>query len=144
MKRWKIIAAACVVLAVCIAAGLHFLRLDRLALPMEEKDIQTVTMRHFIIPDKAQEKTTEDPEMIGRIYDTLRKLSIREGTSELLSGGEVLQFEIVCKDGTAFVLNTAQIQEGTQLTLSDDTNYTTHDAVLYLWYENDIAAKLAA
>lgn len=138
MKRWKIIAVVCIVLAVCVGAGMRCLRLDRLELPMTEKEIKAVTMRHFIVPTEAEEKATEDPRMIARIYDALHKLSIREGTGEILSGGEVLQFEITCKDGTEFVLDTAQVSEGTRLTLPDGANYTTHNAVLYLWYENDI------
>lgn len=143
LKKLRMIVLAGVVLAACTGFSIHFLGMEKLNLPFTEADIKTVTMYHCIVPAKAEQKVVKDPETIGRIYKTITELPIRNEAGTLIAGGETLEFEFLCADGTRFVLHTTQVQGGTQLTFPDGAVYTTHQAVLPLWYENRITAVQA-
>lgn len=120
-------------IAVCLvwAMGARYCTLPKLTLPFAVQDVEAVIMYHHIVPEETYQKVVKDPTAVEKIYQTLYDLRVRKGRGTEISGAEHVSFVFCCADGTEFEVQTTQVEAGTRIS---DT-YTTHQAVLPLWYE---------
>ena len=128
-------------IAVCLvwAIGARYFTLPKLTLPFAVKDVETVIMYHHIVPEETYKKVLQDRTAIEKVYQTLYDLRVRNGLGTKISGAEQVSFVFCCADGTEFAVQTTQVEAGTRIS---DT-YTTHQAVLPLWYECGVEPEQA-
>lgn len=128
-------------IAVCLvwAMGARYFTLPKLTLPFAVQDVETVIMYHHIVPEETYKKVLQDRTAIEKVYQTLYDLRVRNGLGTKISGAEQVSFVFCCADGTEFAVQTTQVEAGTRI--SDA--YTTHQAVLPLWYECGVEPEQA-
>lgn len=128
-------------IAVCLvwAMGARYFTLPKLTLPFAVQDVETVIMYHHIVPEETYKKVLQDRTAIEKVYQTLYDLRVRNGLGTKISGAEQVSFVFCCADGTEFAVQTTQVEAGTRIS---DT-YTTHQAVLPLWYECGVEPEQA-
>ena len=128
-------------LAVCLvwAMGARYFTLPKLTLPFAVQDVETIIMYHHIVPEETYKKVLQDRTAIEKVYQTLYDLRVRNGLGTKISGAEQVSFVFCCADGTEFEVQTTQVEAGTRIS---DT-YTTHQAVLPLWYECGVEPEQA-
>lgn len=128
-------------IAVCLvwAMGARYFTLPKLTLPFAVQDVETVIMYHHIVPEETYKKVLQDRTAIEKVYQTLYDLRVRNGLGTKISGAEQVSFVFCCADGTEFEVQTTQVEAGTRIS---DT-YTTHQAVLPLWYECGVEPEQA-
>lgn len=128
-------------IAVCLvwAMGARYFTLPKLTLPFAVQDVETVIMYHHIVPEETYKKVLQDRIAIEKVYQTLYDLRVRNGLGTKISGAEQVSFVFCCADGTEFAVQTTQVEAGTRIS---DT-YTTHQAVLPLWYECGVEPEQA-
>ena len=128
-------------IAVCLvwAMGARYFTLPKLTLPFAVQDVETVIMYHHIVPEETYKKVLQDRTAIEKVYQTLYDLRVRNGLGTKISGAEQVSFVFCCADGTEFAVQTTQVEAG--MRISDA--YTTHQAVLPLWYECGVEPEQA-
>lgn len=131
MKKIGIVILSGIAICMALVMGTRYLDLPKLTLPFAAEDVDKVIMYHYIVPAETEQKVVTDSKTIQQIYETIYDLRIRKETSTEISGAETLCFVFFCTDGTEFEVQTTQVEESTRIS---DT-YTTHQAVLPLWYE---------
>lgn len=128
-------------IAVCLlwVIGARYFTLPKLTLPFAVKDVETVIMYHLIVPEETYQKVVKDRTAIEKVYQTLYDLRVRKGLGTEISGAEHISFVFCCADGTEFEVQTTQVEAGTRIS----NTYTTHQAVLPLWYECGVEPEQA-
>lgn len=128
-------------IAVCLVwvIGARYFTLPKLTLPFAVKDVETVIMYHHIVPEETYQKVVKDRTAIEKVYQTLYDLRVRKGLGTEISGAEHISFVFCCADGTEFEVQTTQVEAGTRIS----NTYTTHQAVLPLWYECGVEPEQA-
>ena len=128
-------------IAVCLvwAMGARYFTLPKLTLPFAVQDVETVIMYHHIVPEETYKKVLQDRTAIEKVYQTLYDLRVRNGLGTKISGAEQVSFVFCCADGTEFAVQTTQVEAGTRIS----NTYTTHQAVLPLWYECGVEPEQA-
>lgn len=137
MKKVGIVVLAGIAVFAAVVTGMQYLGLPKMTLPFAAQEVSKVVMYHYIVPADTEQKVITDRETIERIYETVYNLRIRKGTGTDIVGAETLNFVFSCTDGTEFEVQTTLVERGTRVSHT----YTTHEAVLPLWYECGVAPE---
>lgn len=131
MKKIGIVIFVGIAISMVWVMGTRYFSLPKMTLPFAVQAVDKVIMYHDTIPEETEQKVITDRETIERIYETVYNLHIRKGTGTDIVGAETLHFVFFCTDGIEFEVQTTQVEGGTRIA----DIYTTHEAVLPLWYE---------